>query len=248
MIRRFNYTQRKRIEQQRISIELHEDETPFTFSAELNLDGMGLPPDALLVIIANRDRVAMRFDWGTVAKPAPPQDCRLTDIASNPSFRVMALAADGSGRLLALADGIKPKRGRVNVSLLWMQEEDLGKEVWRLDFADGNPTMLVNKNIPGISAAVREDEAFRALVFPEALRSILTRALIVEDYAIDDDEGSWADWIGFVRDFYGEDLPAASPDDDGDDTAIAKWIEDAVNAFTTKRFHASDQYANVRSS
>ena len=245
MIRRLNYTQRKRIQQQRISIELHETDadSPLTFSAELNLDGMGLPPDALVVVIANRDRVSMRFDWGTVESPSPPRDCRLTEIASNPSFRVMVLAPDGSGRLLALADRVKPKRGSTSSSLLWLQEEDLGKEVWRLDFADGNPTMLVNKNIPGISAAVREDDTFRALVIPEALRAILTRALIVEEYDIEDDEGSWSEWIGFIRNFYDEEFPTTS--DDGDDTTRAEWIEGAVKAFTAQRFHASDQYATT---
>ena len=247
MIRRFNYTQRKRIDQRRIGIELLEmdDDTPMSFSAELDLEGMGLPSDALVVIIANRDRSAMRFDWGTVESPTPPQDCSLTEISSNPIFRVMVLASDGSGRLLALADRIKPKRGTVQESLLWLQEEDLGKEVWRMDYADGNPTMLVNRNIPGISAAVREDDAFRALVIPEALRAILTHALIVEDYDIEDDEGSWSEWIGFVRNFNKEEFPSTS--DDGDPTEKMDWIGKTVEAFTEQRFHASDQYAATRS-
>lgn len=206
---------------------------------------MGLPPDSLVVIIANRDRTAMRFDWGTVAQPVPPQDCSLTEIQSNPVFRVMILAPDGSGRMLALADRVKPKRGVIQESLLWLQEEDLGKEVWRLDFADGNPTMLVNKNIPGISMAVREDDAFRALVIPEALRAILIRALIVDDYDIEDDEGSWSDWIGFIRNFHTEEFPSTS--DGGDPTEKTDWIEAAVEAFTEQRFHASEQYATVRS-
>ena len=248
MIRRFNYTQRRRIEQRRISIELHETDNgnPLTFSAELNLEGMGLPADALVVVIANRDRVTRRFDWGTIADSTPPQDCRLTDILYNPVFRVMVLAPDGSGRLLALADRIRPKRGSTDNSLLWLQEEDLGKEVWRIDFADGNPTMLVNKNIPGISTAVREDEAFRALVIPEALRAILTRALIVEGNDFDDDEGRWSPWVGFVRNFYDEEFPTTS-DENGDDMAKAEWVQGAVEAFTSRRFHASDQYTTTRS-
>ena len=248
MIRRLNYTQRARLEQHRINIELHEtdDDTPMSFSAELDLDGMGLPSDALVVIIANRNRSEMRFDWGTVTNPSPPQNRQLTEIPSNPSFRVMVLAPDGSGRLLALADRIKPKRGGLQESLLWLKEEDLGKEVWRLDFADGNPTMLVNKNIPGISAAVREDESFQSLVIPEALRAILTRALIVDEYDIDDDEGSWSEWIGFVRNFYTEEFPSTS-DGNGEPTEKSEWIEEAVEAFTEQRFHASDKYAAIRS-
>ena len=150
MIRRLNYTQRKRIQQHRISIELHEtdEDNPLTFSANIDLGGMGLPSDALVVIIANRDRVAMRFDWGTVVSPNPPLDCRLTDISSNPIFRVMVLAPDGSGRLLALADRIKPKQGNTSASLLWLQEEDLGKEVWRLDFAEETRQCLSTRIFP----------------------------------------------------------------------------------------------------
>ena len=187
----------------------------------------------------------MRFDWGTVANSTPPQDCSLTEIPSNPVFRVMVLAPDGSGRLLALADRVKPKRGSVQESLLWLQEEDLGKEVWRLDFGDGNPTMLVNRNIPGISSAVREDDSFRSLVIPEALRAILTRALVVEDYDVEDDEGSWSEWIGFVRNFYDEEVPSTSDDEDAAEKM--EWIEGAVEAFTEQRFHASEQYAAIRS-
>lgn len=246
MIRRFNYTQRKRIELRRVAIELYEsgDDSPPSFSAEIDLSDMGLLPDALVVVIANRGQSSMRFDWGTVSNPKPPIDCSLTDIPSNPNFRVMALAPDGSGRLLALADRVKPKRGSSRNSLLWLQEADLGEQVWRLDFGDGdgNPTMQINSNIPGISAAAREDDAFRALVIPEALRLILTRALIVEEYDIDDDEGNWSEWVGFVRDFYTEEFPT-TPDDD---TAKAEWVEGAVQSFTEQRFHASDQYANTR--
>ena len=242
MIRRLNYTQRKRIDQQRINIELHEtdDDAPMSFSAELDLKDMRLPSNALVAVIAKRGQAAMRFDWGTVGNLVPPQDRQLTEIPSNPSFRVMVLAPDESGRLLALADRIKPKRGDAEQSLLWLKEEDLGKEVWRLDFADGNPTMLLNKNIPGISAAVREDEAFRSLVIPEVFRAILNRAIIIEECGIDE-EGSWSEWVGFVRNFYEEDFP-----DDESATEKADWIDGAVEAFTEQRFHASDQYTATR--
>ena len=246
MIRRFNYTQRKRIDKSRIQIELFEsdDDSPTTFSAYINLGDMGLPQDALIAVIAYRGQVAMRFDWGTVANSMHPPDTELTQISSNPSFRVMALAPDGSGRLLALADRIKPKRNNSPDSLLWLQEADLGKEVWRINYGDGNPTMLVNKNIPGISVAAREDAAFRSLVIPEALRSILTRAIIVDDCDPDDADGDWSDWMGFVQSFYSEEFPTSS--DDSNDAEKADWIEGAVEVFAEQRFRASDQYATTK--
>ena len=58
MIRRFNYTRRRRIEQWRVGIEIYdtEDDEGAWFSAVLNLEDMGLPPDAWVIIEAKRER------------------------------------------------------------------------------------------------------------------------------------------------------------------------------------------------
>jgi hypothetical protein len=252
-VRRFNYTGRKRIEKQLVDIQVEDgdsDSAP-TFTAELDLDGLGLPPDAQLIIEAKRERSSRRFHWGTAANPTPPQDCRLTDMPPNAKFRVMALDPDGSCRILALGDNISAKlEGAGSAeSLLWLEEMDLGKDVWRMDFAEpgDNPRMLVNKCIQGISEAARQDEAFQALVLPEALRAVLHRALIVEDTDISDEDGPWSSWIGFVGEFYKADFPNSSDDAEIDKKAKSDWIDGAVAAFTTQRFHASDKYATARS-
>lgn len=247
MIRRFNYTKRQRIEKQNIDI-VHdaEDSSDSGFSATLDLNDMDLPPDAQIVIEAKRERSSRRFHWGTVASPLPPQDSRLTDLPPNPSFRVMVVAADGSGRLLALADHLKARRAGGTDSLLWLEEKDLGKEVWRLDFGEqGNPTMFVNENISGISEAVRQDDAFRSLVIPEALRAILTRALIIDDCDPDDDAGPWNEWLDFVHEFYENNIPVASDDEREEANERRDWIDEAVDAFAKQRFPASDQYSKT---
>ena len=251
MIRRFNYTRRRRIEQWRVGIEIYdtEDAEGAWFSASLDLEDMGLSPDARVIVEAKRERFSSRFDWGTVANPQPAADSRLSGMPPNPSFRVMVVASDRSNRLLALADNIKPQRADGGAeSLLWMEEAELGKEVWRLDFGESdNPTMYVNRDIPGISETVRQDEAFRALVIPEVLRSILTRAIIVDECDPDDDAGRWNEWLSFVGEFHDDDLGAVSSEAEADAAAKAEWIERAVRAFAEKRFHASDQYSTTRS-
>ena len=157
------------------------------------------------------------------------------------------MAADGSGRLLALANSIKARQAGRADSLLWLEETDLGQEVWRLDFGEHDtPTMFVNKNIPRISDVASKDHAFRSLVVPEALRSILTRALIVDEYDDDDDASKWDEWLAFVREFYKETIPGASDDKDKEAAARREWIDEAVKAFADKRFHASDQYSTTR--
>ena len=247
MIRRFNYTKRQRIEKQNIDIKVCEavEASASSFSATLDLKDMDLPPDAQIVIEAKRERSSRRFDWGTIASPQAPQDSSLTDMPPNPRFRVMVVAADGSGRLLALANDIAPRREGGADSLLWLEEKDLGQEVWRLDFGENDrPTMQVNKNITDISKTVLQDQAFRALVVPEALRSVLTRALIIDECDPDDDDGQWNEWLDFTRKFHDDKIPGTS--DDRDMVARAKWIDEAVEAFAQQRFHASDQYSTTR--
>ena len=183
MIRRLNFTNRKRIDKNRVEITIHipsNGEVP-TFDATLNFDGLKLPEDARVVISPYRFSFAMRFDWGTVGSPIPPEDRRLTETPVNPLFRVMVLVPDNSGRIYAMCDRLKPSRGDAPKSLLWLDEVDtLGEEVWRLEIPDGNPTLQVNKSVSDISTDARTNGAFRALVIPPVLRSILQQALIYD--------------------------------------------------------------------
>ena len=243
MIRRFNFTERKRIEQERVQIEILEsgDDRPPEFLATLNLDGMNLPPDAPITIEAYRGRAARRFRWGTVGTPASPLDRLLANIPDNPSFRVKVVASDGSGVLLAMANRIRPRREERQGALIWLEESNLlGKEVWRLDFGDGNPKLQVNKNISGIETAVLHDDAFRALVMPEVLRATLWHALIIQGEDLED-AGEWSELVEFVRSFYDAPPPGASSSED-ERIALLTWIDGAVAAFTQKHFRASDLY------
>ena len=235
-----------------VTITLHkpeDDSQPATFDVELDLATLDLPYDAIVRVEAHRGRSAMRFDWGTVEHPVPPADRHLYNVPFPPRFRVMVLAPDGSGRLLALADKLTPRWHDERSSLLEVEFTDLGMEVWRLKFDEngGSPVLEVNKNIEDISFAVRRDEAFRSLVLPEVLRSILTRALIVEGENPDDDEESsnWRSWMLCVRDFYHEEYPQMSDDEVVDKGAISGWIDNAVAAFTDKRFRAKTFYEGV---
>ena len=248
MIRRFNYTRRKRIEHQKVTIALQETGagSPPTFTATLDLAELELPPDARLVITARRGRAAMRFDWGTAGAPTPPPDCRLSAELDNPSFRVMA--QDDTGRILAMADRINPQRAGGQDSMLYLKEEELGQEVWRLDFSGaGKPTLLVNREIAGISAAMRHDDALRGLVLPEVLRAVLSRALIVDAAAPDDTEGDWSNWLDFVGSFHSTaDYPGIDSAGHRDKSEVSNWIDAAVDTFTRERFRASELYSKAR--
>ena len=257
MIREFNYTQRKRIESQHVQIELLSDGGAGTFSFEvaLNLEDLHLPSDSLVVIEAERDLVSNRFEWGMVGNPQPPESKDLSEVPFPPKFRAMIIAPDNSRRILALRNDVKAKWDRISQTaaseLIHVQEEDLGQEVWRLDFgsSDDIPVLKVNKNMEGMSQAVRSDRAFRSLVLPEVLRSILSHMLFVEGaHPDDDDRLTWFGWFGFVSQFYSlEDCPRSIETGDTEQRkATSDWINAAVNSFTEQRFNASKQYAEAR--
>jgi hypothetical protein len=255
MIREFNYTQRKRIEAQHVQIELLPpgDSGVHSFSAELNLGDLNLPDNAVVVVEAERDRVSRRYDWGNVGNPPPPASLELTDVPFPPNFRVMVLAPDDSRRILALNNSVKAKWDRISpreaAELVHVQEEDLGQEVWRLDFGgpDDIPVLKVNRNIEGMSNAVRSDRAFRALVFPEVMRTILTHMLLVEGADPEAEDRVWHSWFGFVSRFYPRECPSSSAyyPDDARKEEMQEWIDGAVEAFTQNRFNASDIYTGA---
>ena len=218
-----------------------------TFDAALDFDGLELPDDAQIVISPYRLSFAMRFDWGTVGHTQPPEDRRLTETPVNPQFRVMVLAPDGSGRIYAMCDRIKPKRGDAPKSLLWLEEVDtLDEEVWRLDIPDGNPTLQVNESVSDISTDARSNGVFRALVIPQVLRGILQQALIYDHADPDGDSGDWEDWMVFLKQYDVGALPVPDNTGDRDADETNAWIDRWVNAFVGDRLHATAIYAESR--
>ena len=256
MISEFNYTQRKRIESKHLQIELIEPNNGglHSFNVDLDLEELHLPSDAPLVVEASRGSSVMRFPWGTAGQTLAPANRELTEVPLVPSFRVMALAPDDSRLILALANQVKPRWELAQApgasELLYLLEEDLGQEVWRLDLPEGEelPVLKVNSNIDGISRTVRQDPVFRSLVFPEVMRAILTKAMLIEEAEPGEEGGYWYGWLGFVSQFYSVECPGASDSDANEDNrqkAMQEWIDDAVKAFTQNLFNASDIYAGA---
>ncbi|MBU0596635.1 hypothetical protein KKA94_00540, partial [Patescibacteria group bacterium] len=67
MKRRFNYTGRGRIPQEKISIILNKKENSVSsFTATIDLSGMGLPPEAKIYIETYHRTEYKSFDFGTV--------------------------------------------------------------------------------------------------------------------------------------------------------------------------------------
>jgi hypothetical protein len=243
MIRRLNYTGRKKIPRSRITVRLIAlDEGPYAFTAEFDLSGFNFPNDADVFIEAYNIGSYMRFPFGTVGQRRDPTDTRLVDISSRPlpKFRLKVVdQRKRHGLLLGVADKLIPLRPQEDMankqSLLPVDFCDLGDRVWKLDLSDW-PVLELNNRIDGIGEAARSGESFLGLVYPEILRQILNEIVIVQDETDPGfDDSEWTSlWLRYVCS-----LPSVSePPSGASEEARARrieWIEDAVAAFCRSR-------------
>jgi hypothetical protein len=232
--RRFNSTGRVRITRDRVDIELEQPQdlsvVP-TARASLRLEGLNIPGDAKVAIEAYYRTSSMRFPCGTVDGLSIPERMVLSDIDRGGAvrFRVLVIAADGRGRILAAADGLRPSspgNGADRQALLPMRETDLGSELWKIDVEHRTgPVLLVNNRVSGLAAKIRADPLLQGLILPHAFRSILLELSASSD---DEEDDFWGDgWRKFLTDLDVE--PEA--EDPSDPESVEVWIETAVKTF-----------------
>lgn len=235
IVRRLNFTERKRIDRRRVCIRLVRDGEERRFNAEIDLRGMDLPEDARVFVEAYYRSNYRRFDFGTVGRIEPPRDCNLAAFPNRkPSFRVKVVGIDEEGfaRILASAEHVVPldadEEDRERKPLLEVVYEDLGERVWKLELDGERPTLVVNARIDGIREAVRAGPEFLCLVFPEVVGGVLRHVVVVENRT-DFDEGDedWqADWLRYAISELGLPRPPG-----GEDSRREQWVEDAIAAF-----------------
>lgn len=247
MPRTFNYTNRKKIPRENVSIRLLRVESDLRFAFDLRLDNDEFPSDARVHVEAYRGLSALwkRFDFGRFTLIQPPADLSLNEF-NHPEgilFRVK-ISAEGEhkGRLLGEADGIRPQlpdeQNLPAISMIAVDAGPLGGELWKVQFPDGEsdmPVLVINNRIDDWSSRAR-DPLFRAIVLPSVMRQILTQILIIEaDIGDEENPDSWKQrWLLFA-----EQLPNMSthPDplqptaDPMEMEELTEWIDEAVSAF-----------------
>jgi len=241
-IRRLNYTKRMKLTHDHVRIRLSPSVVGQPRGFEVDLALPKLSPTGRVYVEAYRTSPAarMRFDFGTVEKPISPAAAALllTEFADDiaPLFRVKIVdAADQNGKLLAEAHQLKaldpdeissPKSGILRTA--W---RDNGGLVWDVDLNDeGGPILYIDQTADPHRDLPRRIE-FRALVYPEIIRKVLTEIIVNEPGSIEDTERWHYKWIRFPRDTFGfaEALPA--PDDD---EGRIDWIDAAVRHCSRK--------------
>ena len=251
MLRRFNHTGRHTISKDHVSIRVrpreHSDKAAFI--ADLELDGYGFDPAAVVRMEASRSLIVERWDVGTVTDATNSREFLglMNEVPMTSQFKVFVVAGDGSGRLLGASGPIKPKLPVE--SLIPLEPTDLGGEVWRVDFVDdGQPVLLVNNRLPAMSEIVRNDKQFRALVMPQVLRTVLTHIIFVAGADYDDDEETWHQgWFNLAQAVFSTRAPkVTNPEDDSQLLDAQRWIEEVVAEFSERRVKAAEIYGRAR--
>jgi hypothetical protein len=235
MLRKLNFTERARMPRSNVRVTLQRDaDGALVFDPRLSFDGVDVPPSTRVFVEAYYRTSFMRFDCGSVEHFAPPDDRRLTDIDSTSLVRFRVKLVDNDEhRILAVAEDIvvseeKPEiAGRMPllpVSFI----DSLGEQAWRIAFEPNGPVLELNNRIDNIKDVAKSDAAFFALVYPAAVRQVLTQILLVESRAAHDVGDEWWNyWLRWAARFSGP-LP-----NDADDAPM--WIDDVVEAFCSQQ-------------
>lgn len=240
VISRLNFTKRKRINHEDVSISIHR---PVVLGfpvveATVNLSRYELPSDARVLLEAYRQSAWQRFDYGTVQACCAPSDRSLVEFgdADGVRFRLRIVEAAANGpvasRILAQADGIRASVDGPRRSLLPMDPDpNLFDEVWRFELdEDDGPLVKVSTVLVRDRHALARSAQFLSLVMPEILRQSLAWALqtgLPSDEEWDTPRGQW---IRFGCTLMSQREPPEDLDSEDED-ARDRWVEEAVTRF-----------------
>lgn len=236
MIKRVNFTGRRRIPRERVRVEV-TDGPPRTFSASFTPDKERFPVGAVvcLEVMAAGSNQVQRIEWGEVDRLEAIRDRALEVEGRNVYFRLKVIDRSGQyGRILGIADQVRPVGAQAE-GILPIERRDLGEEAWRLDFGEQDVTLLINERPNGLFEEARSGCWFHALVYPMVLRMVLERILLVDrstDADDPDDDGWPARWLRFGRSLHPERM--APPSDDETPEEKESWIAAVVDQFTRK--------------
>ena len=238
MKRKFNYTGRRKIKRSHVKIDIFQDsKSQRFFNISLQLTDMPLPATAHVYVEAYHRTAYQRFDFGSVGKRKIPRDCRLSNFSNSsiPLFRVKVVDQSGTfGKILAAVDKIRPesidKLPAGSQSLLFVEYEDLGNNVWQLDLEGDWPVLKLNRKVSDVSLIASSDNHFLPLVYPEVFRQILNRILIEDQHSDPDCDDDWPSlWLKLAST-----LPEMAPPPQLGKTDQHAWIDKAVEAFCAK--------------
>ncbi len=237
MIRKINFTGRKKIKRAHVRVDILRDaEGRRFFNLHADLSDLRLPANARIYAEAYHRTGYQRYDFGSVSNQKSPEDRRLNRFSDStiPLFRVKVVdRTSAHGRIMAALDKIRPESVESEPagshSLLFVEYGDLGNQIWQLDLDGEWPVLKLNQQVEEISLVAGSDQRFFALVYPEVFRQVLTRVVIEDEHTDPDCDDDWPSlWLKLARRLPGMNDPPASMGEQ------ERWIDKATEAFSAK--------------
>lgn len=215
------------IERERIRILVDDQGPKASYSLiSINLEGITMPAMAHVIVIAARGNSEMRFDHGLITD----WDKSFVDISEMGAegvwmFRVLFIA-NGSPKLIASIENIRPEGLGNSESLIALEAADLGEVPWEFIILeqDGRGVIRFNRNIYATAALAEADKFFASLVIPEAVRQ-LAKWHMRDPGTLDE-----AQWEPFKRWLALHEI-TEWPDEPEPADLVDDWCKQVVNSF-----------------
>ncbi|MCZ7564979.1 MAG: hypothetical protein M5U08_15385 [Burkholderiales bacterium] len=242
MMRRLNFTGRRRIPRAKVTVRLVPAAGGvWAFDADYDLGEFDFPPASRVYVEAYNATSYMRFAFGTVAKRETPADLRLAEITRSPlpKFRLTGggrppRAPARGGRQAPRRSG--PRRTRRASSRCCRWSSPISASACGGSSSPTGRCWSSTAASPTWARPRARPTPFLALVYPEVVRQILHAVLFDEDQADPDfDASDWTSlWLRYACALPGVEAP---PQGVGEEAAARKtqWIDQAVEAFCRAR-------------
>ena len=235
MAHRFNYTQRERIRLEHVSVSVAHDTSPLKVYLVAQLGAYKTFADNDRVVLeAIRRTKAQRKDLGLVSTLGEKKEVVFDEFSDGEDVYYRLKVVDAaSPRIKGMAEEIhradKPDPQTPMQGILPVQFADptdgLKEQFWKIDFQSTGPVLLLAPGKVRNKECVKTPE-FRALVWPQAMRNILTFAYLI----CADDTPEWADNWGKFAEAKGAGKPPEW--DEKNLLEIHEWIDQAVACFS----------------
>src|SRR5688500_6535444 len=110
MIRKFNYTGRRKIPAEAIKIQILKNADQKYFIVNADLQKFKFPSDSKIYVEAYFNLNTLRFDYGTIGEPHSPSNTSLEDLPTDDNilFRLKVVdESDSKGKILGKAERLK---------------------------------------------------------------------------------------------------------------------------------------------
>lgn len=242
-----NYTGRVKLDYSKFALNIYDNENgPSEVGLVLNKRVItGIRETAITRLEAYRGPRMMQFNLGQWRYPSDEKRFLLSEFSPGEPlfFRIKIIDEDDARHpIKAWRDKIRPaeydENGQKKKSALDVLPEDLRHIAWKIDWSEETePLLLVNSRISDareVTSIVARDPDFAALVFPQALREILTRLLrTIPDSGADEEESAPQNkWMIFASSLVGRWFDEVEGEEiDIRNERIDSWVEDVVQAF-----------------